>query len=278
MPRQGDFVAIVIGSLWWILRDSPMSRDHGQCVFVLREVGGDCRIAADGEFVPRQGRRPICERPASLGSHTQCDFITIVIGGLLRSLRDSAMRRNNRQGVLILREVGDDGRVPVDGHRAGVIGVFDATAPIGERPTRVRCRCQGDHVTVMVGRFIEIFRHRAMQTRDIQGVFVLREIGGNGGVALHGQFVTSAFRHPAAKGPAGFDRLQDECDFVPVMIGGLVRALCDRRMSRNNRQGIFILSKVSCNRGVTVDRHFVPSELWRPAGKGPAGLSQPWKG
>ena len=182
---QSDFVTIVIGVLLRSLRDRAMCRVHGQCVFILREVGSNSGVAADGDLVVGKRWRPICERPASLGSHTQSDFIAIVIGGLLRSLRDRAMRRVHGQGVFVLREVGSNNGVAADGD----LVVGKRWRPICERPASLGSHTQSDFITIVIGVLLRSLRDNAMCRVHGQGVFVLREVGSDGGIAVNGDFV-----------------------------------------------------------------------------------------
>ena len=108
--------------------------------------------------------------------------------GASRVCRDRAAgRRSDRQGVLILGEVGRHAGVGIHGHGAGASARAAAAGPAGEGVAGIdRSHRQIDFRPVGVGRLIRCSCHRAVSRDHCQGVGVLGEIRADRLVAVDG--------------------------------------------------------------------------------------------
>ena len=164
-------------SLIGALCDRGVSRNDRQGVFILREQGGHGGIALDVNHATRCIGRPVEEGPAWIDRpHGECDYIAIMIGGLIGTFCDRRVSRNDRQGVLVLREGSRDDGVPMDSYinRTGPAG--DSATPAIEGPTWVGCGGQRDYIAIVVWTGVTA-RHRALAD-NIDGESVQRRQNG----------------------------------------------------------------------------------------------------
>ena len=96
-----------------------------------------------------------------------------MISTFIRILRDSAVRTDDGEGVLILRVVRRHGYISGnrDINRVGCAGLI--ASPARKAPAGLRRCCQLYNITEMIGGFIGDFGDRAMIADDGQDVLIL---------------------------------------------------------------------------------------------------------